>query len=84
MKITIEHSRTKRQIVGAFNICGSREDLVSLAEQILDEARGERAWTYGWINILPSKKRQPSICDTAPTGWDDNSVPTIRLDGRSI
>jgi hypothetical protein len=67
MKITIEHSSTKRAIDGQFNICGSRADLKSIADQILVQIdRGHFA--FGWVEILD---RQASIANTTPKAWDE-------------
>ena len=37
MKIIIAHSKTKREICGAFDLCGSRENLKRVADAINDE-----------------------------------------------
>jgi hypothetical protein len=68
MKIIIKHSKTKRQINGAFEVCGSRADLVSLAEQILAEANGGN-FTYGWITV--HSDRTPALPNTPPKEWDE-------------
>ena len=66
MKLAIEHSSTKRAIEGAFNICGSRSDLASLAKQI--ELRlADESWSYGWMTVYPAPLAQSS---TAPKSWD--------------
>jgi hypothetical protein len=70
MKIVIEHGRTKRQIEGAFNLCGHPDDLRMVAEQILAQVNQEPSRGYGWIKILPVRP-QESIPDTRPLGWDD-------------
>lgn len=67
MKIIIEHNLTKRQIDGAFNICGSRDDLKLVAGQILNGCRDE-IFAYGWVKISPMI--QPSLVDTKPEAWD--------------
>lgn len=37
MMLTIEHSQTKRQIDGAFNLCGSRADLGTYTDPKAEE-----------------------------------------------
>lgn len=68
MKIVISHLRTKREIVGAFNICGSKGDLKSLAEQILGQVHDEN-WSYGWVAILPTDQAQLTI-GGSPIPWE--------------
>ena len=67
MKILIMHSTTKRKIEGAFNICGSKEDLLNVAKQIHDGATNTN-FTYGWISIVPEK--QEIIPDLEPIPWN--------------
>jgi hypothetical protein len=70
MRIVIEHSHTKREITGAFNICGSGYDLRDLAEQILMQVgkKDKPKVEYGWISItVPA----PSIVSTEPKQWDE-------------
>jgi hypothetical protein len=51
MKIAIEHHGLKRGIEGTgFNICGSRDDLLLIANQIKERADRE-SFSYGWIKI---------------------------------
>jgi hypothetical protein len=70
MKVTIEHSTTKREIVGPFNICGSGKDLREIARQILDATKDD--YYYGWIQI---SEKQPVVCvNSAPISWDDKKV----------
>ena len=70
MKFIIEHSNTKRNIIGNFNICGSSGDLRILAEQILMQIGDPDVprFIYGWIHITES---QPSIVNTKPKEWDE-------------
>lgn len=68
MKIIIEHSVTKREIKGSFNICGSAEDLHSLMRQLKSRLESDVQFNYGWINIYESA--QVSIADTPPIPWD--------------
>lgn len=73
MKITIEHSKTKRNINGDFNICGDEGDLRQIAKQILQQIgdNDHPLFTYGWVNIT---EPQQSIANTKPKNWDDNSI----------
>ncbi len=68
MKVIIEHSKTKREINGSFNICGSREQLRSVARQILD-CLDAHPFSYGWIQIHSDYQR--SVPDTPPLHWDE-------------
>lgn len=65
MKIIIEHSKTKRELNGSFNICGSGTDLKKLANQILSEVNEK--FIYGWVRIC---EEQESIANTPPEEWD--------------
>jgi hypothetical protein len=67
MKIIIEHSDTKREIDGSFNICGSYNDLKSIVDQINVEL--ETTFSYGWVTIILDK--QKSIKNTPPKNWDE-------------
>ena len=64
MKIIIEYGDTKRQIDGAFNICGSKDDLLLLAEKII--AKADKL-CYGWIEI---SETQQHISNTPPVPWE--------------
>lgn len=66
MKVIIAHSDTKREINGAFNICGSRADLLAIADQIREAV--EDGLAYGWVRI--TGPRQPHLPETPPTNWD--------------
>jgi len=66
MKIIIEHSKTKRAIRGAFNICGNKEDLLEIAKQIQESCKENFA--YGWVKIVP--EIQDNITNTEPINWD--------------
>lgn len=68
MKIIIEHSKTKREIVGPFNICGSADDLRNIAEKILSSIEGRNSMGYGWVSI--HERGQRGMPETAPTSWD--------------
>lgn len=66
MKIIIEHSRTKREINGPFSLCGTQEDLQSVAEQILAAIKED--FHFGWVKIHP--ERHTHLADTPPEQWD--------------
>lgn len=66
MNIIISHSITKRRIDGSFQLCGSKEDLLSIAEQITESVDG--GFNYGWIDILTDKPR--SMPNEHPVQWD--------------
>lgn len=66
MKLAIEHGRTKREIDGAFSICGSRADLQALAEQ-LQAHLADEGWSFGWTTIYPRPTR---LTNTPPIPWD--------------
>lgn len=69
MKVIIEHGKTKREINGAFNICGDAKDLRSLCNQILSRLESnDQSFSYGWISIHADY--QKSITDTQPIPWD--------------
>lgn len=68
MHLIIEHRTTKREISGSFNILGTKEDLLSLVDQIKNTIPTDEKPFYGWIRITESP--QPSIPNTAPKGWD--------------
>ena len=74
MKIIIEHSKTKREIFGAFSICGSYDDLKNVARTILgaihENADDRASFSYGWIQIRPLSEANESIANTPPVGWD--------------
>jgi hypothetical protein len=66
MKIFIEAGRTKRQITGPFNICGSRDDLFEMMDQ-LRTLLEDKSWSYGWVSIRGEKQKSipgPGV------GWD--------------
>jgi hypothetical protein len=67
MKIIIEHSRTKREIDGLFNITGSRQHLEHIARQINDNLKDE-SWSYASITIYPKPKT--IMPNTDPKPWD--------------
>jgi len=68
MNIVIEHLQVKRQLNGSgFNICGSREDLLRIAEQIKDEA--EYDFTYGWISVRDKQLDEHSTPNATALPW---------------
>jgi len=67
MKLVIVHSKTKRRIDGGFGLIGSREDLLSLGEQILNQCQS-RSWIYGSIDIITTN--QPTLPNQEPIEWD--------------
>jgi hypothetical protein len=81
VKLTIDHSRTKRAIDGPFSLCGSRKDLESLARQILgtfavDDIQhqdGHGRASYLWVNILARVEADP-ITNTRPLTWDSDET----------
>lgn len=68
MKLTISHNGIKRSIDGVFNICGSKQELLSLAEQIIEQAKREN-FEYSWVKIVDES---PAVLDTKPIGWGEN------------
>lgn len=71
MKIVISHGHTKREIKGSFSLCGTGEDLASIAHQILRrvEDDGVVRFNYGWVDIHADAP--PTLGGVAPVGWDD-------------
>lgn len=68
MRIVITHSRTKRIITGSFELIGTREDLLCIGKQILEQCEG-RGWVYGTVDILDTK--QEPLPNQTPVSWDD-------------
>jgi len=66
-EIVISHSKTKRKIDGAFEMCGDRETLLFIGRQILRQVERE-TFAYGWVEIV---YRTPSLTNTKPVGWDE-------------
>jgi len=64
MEFVIAYSKTKRKFTCPFEICGRKEDLINLAEQILAEA--DSNFSYGWIKI----EENMDLAHTAPMEWD--------------
>lgn len=70
MKLIIEHSKTKRTIDGALNICGKYEDLIWLAETIYNKIKDDKKYN-GWIDIPSSRPdTQPDLVNISPQSWD--------------
>ena len=69
MFIWIEHSKTRRRIKGAFNICGSRDDLKSIATQILGHLEADETMSHGIIEIRAY--HQKNDCDLPIREWDN-------------
>ena len=67
MKIVIEHGKTKRMIDGPFNICGSREDLMQIVDEIVQKVT-DSGMTYGWVAIRGPAQRV--FTNTVPDKWD--------------
>lgn len=67
MKIIIEHGRTKRLIRGPFNICGSRQEMQSIVDQLRGHLADE-SWSYGWTSVVT--ERQPINANTATIEWE--------------
>lgn len=78
MKLIISHKKTKREINGAFAICGSTDDLLRLKNAIDEKLQNKSG--YGWINIdeifnsddseFLLIKRQKELVNTSPSEWD--------------
>lgn len=51
MKILVMHCGVNREIRGDLDLCGSREDLRSLATQINNRLEEHPDMTYGWIHL---------------------------------
>lgn len=67
MKLIISYSQTKRRIDGPFRICGSREDIESLATQLVRHLE-DANWSYGWIGIYGNI---PAVLENTPAiEWD--------------
>lgn len=67
MRLIINQGEIKREIHGSFMLCGSKADLLSIAEQIKNTA--EEHFSYGWVNIYSDIPK--SIPDNPPRQWDE-------------
>lgn len=65
MKLIIEHGKTKREINGPYNVCGSRDDLTRLSEAIRCFLKEEAA--YGWVEVT---EPNPSTTNQKPVPWE--------------
>lgn len=73
MKIIIEKGKISREIEGAFNICGSKEDLENLALQLNEGLKHD--FYYGWIRIHVEQKLNTN---NTPLSWEDApSEPSV-------
>ena len=71
MNITIEHRRLKRSIEGSgFNICGSKEDLLRIAGQILRGA-SDADFAFGWVEVRDEVPDQHRGSGNPPLAWGD-------------
>lgn len=73
MRIVIAAGKSglKREIEGPFSICGSREDIEQLRNEI-DRALGqEPRFSYGWVEVIPARPAvQPN---THPLPWEPSA-----------
>ena len=69
MKIIIAHKGIKRVIDGdGFNICGNKEDLMVIADQILRQMH--EGFAFGWVEIRDVEPDQHSgKPNTEPLPW---------------
>jgi len=75
MRIVIEHHKIKRKLEGdGFNICGSREDLQRIADQLTEAL--EEDFYYGWVRIRDLKPDEHSAPNSEPLPWNNNAVNT--------
>ena len=68
MNIWIEYSKTRRRIIGPFNIAGDRNDLESIAQQILGYLKADETISSGIVEIRAS--HQTSHAGTLIRNWD--------------
>lgn len=69
MKIVIAHKKLSREINGSgFEICGSREDLKSVAHQLC-KALDDPNWSYGWVEIREECNHRPT--NKPPVQWEE-------------
>ncbi len=72
MRLVIDHSLTKREIQGAFGVCGSRDDLESLAQQILGYLAANTHVSFGWCPIVPNAQHH-GLPNQQPVPWDSHA-----------
>lgn len=65
-KVIVDFSKTKRIIDGPFMICGEREILRSIANQILHAT--DANFSYGWVSLLPCPNNYGK--SGSPVEWD--------------
>lgn len=81
MKVIISHSETVRLITGPFRICGSRDDLLRIADLLVKACHShaemddegvvrEANMSYGWVSITDLPVEQEILADTRPIRWD--------------
>lgn len=68
MKIVISQGRTKRELLGAFELCASLEDFRTLRDEINRIINRDDPFTYGWIEIIPDRPK--AIANTPPEPWE--------------
>lgn len=83
MKIVISAGDTNREIVGAFRVCGSLEDLRTLRDELnaaID--RHDRPFCYGWVDVIPNR---PKSVGGPPLAWEETKGPmtATELQGRA-
>jgi hypothetical protein len=66
MKIIIEHDTVKREINGAFSVCGSYDDLRRVAREILKTVGEDDHHTFGWVEI---HEPLPCVAGSKPLPW---------------
>lgn len=73
MKLIVDHQAIKRQIDGAFEICGSGRDLLRLADCIKGAVEGgggeHPELFYGWITVCDAVQSSPP--NTPPREWTE-------------
>ena len=68
MFITIEHYQVKRELKGnGFNICGSREDLLRVAEEIRKAC--EHDFSFGWVYVRDAQYDEHQLPNTKALPW---------------
>lgn len=81
MNIIISHSDTKRRISGPFNICGSKQDLLRIADLLIKACHShaemddegvvrDANMEYGWVNITDPPAEQDILMNQGPIRWD--------------
>lgn len=65
-RLIIGHGKTKREIDGPFQICGSGEWLVEIGRQLIEQGEGKH---YGWVDIT-IRMNDKAMANNAPIPWD--------------